>query len=248
MTVKRRLFWVNIIMILSPFIITGIVFMGVRAVVVDPYDQTRGGPGGRFPDMPAIPVVGLSEADEAFARGDFVRVAGDAALYHSDLGDYIIIVSDTHREAIEAFHMGPALAWPYLVFATLFLVVLANLLIAKYISRRITGSINILASGVGEISSGNLAHRIEYKGDDEFDAVCADFNEMASRLSDMVEQRQVDEKNRRELIAGISHDLRTPLTSVSAYIEGLRKGIATTPEMQEKHLDTIQRKREKQKI
>jgi len=102
--------------------------------------------------------------------------------------------------------------------------------------------INTLANGVHEISNGNLTHRIQYNGGDEFDAVCTDFNEMAARLFDMVEQRQADENSRKELIAGISHDLRTPLTSVKAYLEGLRKGIATTPEMQEKYLNTIQEK------
>ena len=231
-------------MVLSPLIITAIIFFGVRAIVVDPYAQTIGGPGGRFPDMPAIPVVGLSDTDIAFARGNFERIASDIALYHSDLGDYIIIVSDAQRDAIEDFLRAPDIILPILLFYLLIVVVLANILIAKYISRRITNSINILATGVSEISNGNLTHRINYKGGDEFDAVCSDFNEMASRLSDMVEQRQADEKSRRELIAGISHDLRTPLTSVRAYIEGLRKGIATTPEMQEKYLDTIQRKTE----
>jgi len=60
----------------------------------------------------------------------------------------------------------------------------------------------------------------------------------------MVAQRQADENSRKELIAGISHDLRTPLTSVKAYLEGLRKGIATTPEMQKKYIDIIQSKTE----
>ena len=244
MTIKRRLFLANIIMVLSPLIVTAIIFLGVRALVVDPYAQTRGGPGGRFPDMPAIPVVGLSDADMAFARGNFVRIASDIVLYHSDLGDYIIIVSDAKRDAIEDFLVVPDIILPILLFYLLIVVVLANILIAKYISRRITSSINILASGVSEISNGNLTHRIHYKGGDEFDAVCSDFNEMASRLSDMVEQRQADEKSRRELIAGISHDLRTPLTSVRAYIEGLRKGVAKTPEMQEKYLAIIQNKTE----
>ena len=244
MTIKRRLFFANIVMVLSPLIITAILFFGIRAIIVDPYDQARGGPGGRFPDMPAIPVVGLSDANVAFERGNFERIADDIALYHSDLGDYIIIVSDAQRDAIEDFLVVPDLILPILLFYLLIVVVLANILIAKYISSRITGSINILASGVSEISNGNLTHRINYKGGDEFDAVCSDFNEMASRLSDMVEQRQADEKSRRELIAGISHDLRTPLTSVKAYIEGFRKGVATTPEMQEKYLDTIQRKTE----
>jgi signal transduction histidine kinase len=65
---------------------------------------------------------------------------------------------------------------------------------------------------------------------------------MAQRLSDFVAQRQKDEDNRKELIAGISHDLRTPLTGVKAYVEGLEMGVASTPQMQEKYIATIKDK------
>jgi len=58
----------------------------------------------------------------------------------------------------------------------------------------------------------------------------------------VVNERQADEQNRKELIAGISHDLRTPLTSIKIYLEGLKKGVATTPEMQEKYLNIIEEK------
>jgi len=231
-------------MVVFPLIITAIVFFGIRFIVVDDHTQTRGGLGGRFTDMPTIPVVGLSEIDEAFTRGNFLYVTSDARLYHSDLGDYIIVISDAHRDAIEDFISGPNFLVPVILFYLLTVTVLANIFLAKYITRRIMTPIEILAIGVHEISNGNLTHRIRYNKGDEFDAVCSDFNGMAAHLSEMVEQRQADENSRKELIAGISHDLRTPLTSVRAYIEGLRKGIATTPEMQEKYLGIIQSKTE----
>ena len=244
MTIKRRLFIANIIMVLSPIIVTAIIFFGIRFLIVDGDAQTGGGLGGRFPDMPSIPVVSLSEAPETFARGDFSYVTSDISLYHSGLGDYIIVLADSYREALEDFIGRPDFILPVVLFYLFVVVIIANILLAKYITRRIMTPINTLASGVHEITGGNLTHRIQYEGGDEFDAVCSDFNEMASRLSDMVEQRQADANSRKELIAGISHDLRTPLTSVRAYIEGLRKGVATTPEMQGKYLDTIQTKTE----
>jgi len=231
-------------MVLSPVLVTAIIFFGLRVLVVDSDAQTRGGLGGRFPDMPRIPVVGISEVDEAFTRGDFTYVTSDVSLYHSDLGDYIIVLPDVYRAAVEDFIEGPDLLLPVILLYLLLVVILANILLAKYITGRILSPINTLAKGVHEISNGNLAHRIKYEGGDEFDAVCADFNEMAARLARMVAERQADENSRRELIAGISHDLRTPLTSVKAYIEGLRKGVAATPQMQEKYLDTIQSKTE----
>jgi len=231
-------------MVLSPIAITALIFFGIRFFAVNDYAQTRGGLGGRFTDMPSIPAVSISEAPEAFTRGDFVRVADNITLYHSDLGDYIIILSDSHWAGIVDFIDGPDFLLPVILFYLFAVVVLANILLAKYITRRIMTPVNTLAAGVNEIKSGNLTHRIQYSGGDEFDAVCSDFNEMAKRLSDMVAQKQADENSRKELIAGISHDLRTPLTSVRAYIEGLRKGIAATPEVQEKYLDIIQAKTE----
>ena len=90
-----------------------------------------------------------------------------------------------------------------------------------------------------EVSDGNLTYQIQERKGNEFDALYERFNEMATRLLEMTQQRQADENNRKELIAGISHDLRTPLTSIKAYIEGMKKGVATTPEMQEKYMDTI---------
>ena len=245
MTIKRRLLITNILMILFPVIITAITYLGVRSIIIGDDAQTRGGLLGedRFEGAPSIPVLNFAEADSIFQMGDFVHITSEISLYHSALGDYVIVLSDIYRQNIHDFH-NPRLFLPVAIIYLLIVVVLANILLAKHITRRITTPIDILSNGVQEISEGNLTHRIQYSEGDEFDAVCSDFNEMATRLHEMVQQRQADEQSRKELIAGISHDLRTPLTSVKAYIEGLRKGIATTPEMQEKYLTTIQNKTE----
>jgi signal transduction histidine kinase len=55
---------------------------------------------------------------------------------------------------------------------------------------------------------------------------------MARRLKESVERSRREEESRKELMAGISHDLRSPLTSIQAYVEGLLDGVASTPEMQ----------------
>jgi signal transduction histidine kinase len=121
-------------------------------------------------------------------------------------------------------------------------VFLTNHILTRYVFRRIIAPIDILVNAVHEIRDGNLAYRIKYERKDEFAAVCSDFNEMTQRLHDMVVRQQKDENNRKELIAGISHDLRTPLTSIKAYLEGIEEGIATSPQMQQKYLATIKSK------
>jgi len=109
-------------------------------------------------------------------------------------------------------------------------------------TKRIVKPLEPLNEGVRQIHDNNLAYRIDYKGDDEFRPVCEAFNEMAARLETSAAERQKDETNRKELIAGISHDLRTPLTSIKGYLEGIEKGVASTPEMRENYFSIIRKK------
>lgn len=121
-------------------------------------------------------------------------------------------------------------------------VFLTNRFLTKYILKRIEEPLDILTDGVRELSDGNLDYRIHYDRNDEFRNVCDDFNNMAVRLSDSVEAMQRQDQSRKELIAGISHDIRSPLTSIKAYTEGLIENVADTPEMKKSYLDTIRKK------
>ncbi len=67
---------------------------------------------------------------------------------------------------------------------------------------------------------------------------------MAARLKTSVARTRQDEESRKELLAGISHDLRSPLTSIRAYVEGLLDGVAKTPEARQRYLLTIKAKAE----
>lgn len=121
-------------------------------------------------------------------------------------------------------------------------VLVTNRFLTKFVFRKIEQPLDILTSGVHEIRDGNLSYRITYTEKDEFLPICEDFNHMAERLQQSIEQTHREERSRKELIAGISHDLRTPLTSIKAYIEGLIEGIAQTPERQQKYMQTIREK------
>lgn len=119
------------------------------------------------------------------------------------------------------------------------IILVVNLVLTRRIFKHIMEPLGILVDGVHQIAGGNLGYRIKYEGKDEFTPVIEDFNDMAVRLQDMVGARQRDDESRRELIAGISHDLRTPLTSIIGYVEGLEQGVASTPAMQARYLAII---------
>jgi signal transduction histidine kinase len=109
----------------------------------------------------------------------------------------------------------------------------------RFVFRRIEEPLDTLADGVHAIGQGNLDYRIHYDRKDEFLPVCQDFNKMADHLQMSIEEVQKHEESRKVLLADISHDICSPLTSILAYVEGLMDGIAQTEEMRNKYLRTI---------
>lgn len=120
------------------------------------------------------------------------------------------------------------------------LVITSILLLSQLFTRkmvwRILRPLNALSDGAKRIENGDLSKPVVYTGTDEFTPVCTAFNHMQEHLLKEREKTAAYERARTDLITGISHDLRTPLTSVKGYIKGLRDGVASTPEKQEQYL------------
>ncbi len=162
----------------------------------------------------------------------------DGTVYH------IAIFASTAELSYNTLKVSIIFSVIFLLFAVFFSILLTNRFLTKFVFQKIEGPLDILSDGVKQISDGNLDYRINYKYQDEFAPVCTDFNEMAARLKASVERTEQHEQSRKELLVGISHDLRSPLTSIRAYVEGLLDGIAKTPESQKAYLETIKSKAE----
>ncbi|MEE8722930.1 MAG: ATP-binding protein [Eggerthellaceae bacterium] len=128
------------------------------------------------------------------------------------------------------------------VAAVVLAAVLTNRFCIRFVYRRIEQSLAELETGVHHVQDGDLSYRIAHETADEFAPICATFNDMAQRLEDSAARAARDEQSRKELIAGISHDLRSPLASIQGYVEGLLDGVAATPERQRRYLQVIERK------
>jgi len=124
---------------------------------------------------------------------------------------------------------GIFVIWASFLVLSVMIVSVFNNFFTHRIMGSITRPLEMLGDGVRQIGTSNFSHRVDYNGNDEFRPICDAFNEMAEKLESSTEQRRKDEANRRELIAGISHDLRTPLTSVRGCVEGLETGVASNP-------------------
>lgn len=179
--------------------------------------------------------------------GSHTFVMDNIAIHKENVGEYSIIIEDTnftHHSKDDSrtydnivFNLGIIM-----ILIIIVIILLTNRFLTRFVFKSIIIPLDTLVHGVRQIRDGNLNYHIKYTEKDEFEGVCSDFNEMAQRLLDSVNARQKDEANRKELIAGISHDLRTPLTSIKAYVEGLETGVASTPEIQKRYLDTIKNK------
>ena len=129
-----------------------------------------------------------------------------------------------------------------IIFVMIFLIYITNRFLSQKMSKRILTPLELLSRSARQIRDGNLETQISYNSDDEFANVCADFDDMRKRLKKSVDEELASEEIRRELFAGISHDIRSPLTSIKGYAKGLLDGVATTEEKRQEYYTVIYKK------
>lgn len=108
-----------------------------------------------------------------------------------------------------------------------------------WIYHSIVTPIHMLQMATQNIKNGNLDFEVEVHNKDEIGELCEDFEEMRIRLKDNAAEKLRAEQQNKELISNISHDLKTPITAIKGYVEGLMDGVADTPEKQNKYLQTV---------
>ncbi len=125
--------------------------------------------------------------------------------------------------------------------AVVILVVVAALLVA-WVYRSILKPLGQLQKATHEIQKGNLDFTMDIDSDDEIGQLCQDFEEMRLRLKESVEEKLQFDEESRALLLNISHDLKTPVTAIKGYAEGIMDGVASSPEMLNRYIRTIYNK------
>ena len=108
-----------------------------------------------------------------------------------------------------------------------------------FVSTSVTDGLRQLASTAQQLAAGNLSARVQVSGKDEIAQVGFAFNEMASQLQEVDQQRTELDNLRRDLIAWTSHDLRTPLTSIRVRVEALNDGVVDDPAAVQRYYQSI---------
>ena len=129
-----------------------------------------------------------------------------------------------------------------LLFTATVILVFTALSIGLWIYRSIATPLVKLKKATQNIKEGNLDFVLDVEGNDEFSELCQDFEEMRKRLKESAEEKIILDKENKELISNISHDLKTPITAVKGYVEGIMDGVADTPEKMDRYVKTIYNK------
>ncbi len=119
-----------------------------------------------------------------------------------------------------------------------------GILLVVWLYAGIIKPINKLKYATRRVKEGDLDFCLEKTSEDEIGELSEDFEEMRAHLKTEIDTRIKYEEDLRNLIGNISHDLKTPLTTIKGYAEGMMDGVADTPEKQEKYLRTIRSKAE----
>lgn len=129
-----------------------------------------------------------------------------------------------------------------IITAIIFIVILISLHLANKLLKKVMIPLNALCDGAQRIRDGNYEQDILCQNTEELDKVCDTFNKMQHQLKENLKKNELYERDRNEMLAGISHDLRSPLTSIKSYVKGLQDDIAKTPDKQKEYLDIVYRK------
>jgi len=129
------------------------------------------------------------------------------------------------------------------MFVAIFLILmLTSLILTWWIHRGVFKPVNELNIAMRKIKEGNFEYSLVTDAKGEIGDLYRNYEDMRLRLKETTEENQESEKQNRELVSNISHDLKTPITAIKGYVEGIMDGVADTPEKMDKYIKTIYNK------
>lgn len=132
--------------------------------------------------------------------------------------------------------------WVDMLIAIVCILLLTAAILSRWIYKDFLRPVHNLNTAMQKIAEGNLDYSISTEEKGEFGDLFRNYEDMRLRLKESTEEKVQGERQNKELISNISHDLKTPITAIKGYVEGLMDGVADTPEKMDKYVRTIYNK------
>ena len=126
--------------------------------------------------------------------------------------------------------------------AILIILVVTGLMMTGWIYKGVFEPVKLLSMGMRKIKDGNFDYMLPTDTKGEIGDLYRNYEDMRLRLKESTEEKLQQEEQNRELISNISHDLKTPITAIKGYVEGIMDGVADTPEKMDKYIKTVYNK------
>lgn len=181
-----------------------------------------------------VPMLLLAATLYGFSEAQHRSTSKNEAVQEAD---YDITIGETGVDG-----SGLRIMTKDLFFTVLVILIFTSVSVGLWIYRSVATPLVKLRKATQNIKDGNLDFVLDVEGADEFAELCRDFEEMRRRLKESAEEKLVLDKENKELISNISHDLKTPITAVKGYVEGIMDGVADTPEKMDRYVRTIYNK------
>lgn len=177
-------------------------------------------------------------ASNSYIYGDYKYLVKQISFRYSDntMGNFYIITGlDELMPQIKRMFLE-------MFISIVFVLLMTSVLLTLWIYRSVMKPLNKLTIATRKIAQGDLDFILESEHNDEFGELCDDFENMRKRLKESASDKLKDDEESKELISNISHDLKTPITAIKGYVEGIMDGVADTPEKMDKYIKTIYNK------
>lgn len=126
--------------------------------------------------------------------------------------------------------------------AIILILLFTSVMLTRWIHMGVFLPVNELNMAMKSIASGNLEYMLNTDNKGEIGELYKNYEDMRLRLKETTDEKFEHEKQNKELISNISHDLKTPITAIKGYVEGIMDGVADTPEKMDKYIKTIYNK------
>lgn len=192
----------------------------------------------------------LKQIQNEFPMFSLYTTQGDSGLYFDDSQPFLLRKTDFNfRDQssgsvlivtnMETFLPQVKRSLIHLVICIIGIICFTAFFLVMWLYRGMVRPLNTLRTGIYRMKNGDLDFEMKGETDDEIGRICDDFEDMRRQVKILMEERLEYEEQMKMMISNISHDLKTPITAIKGYSEGIMDGVADTPEKMDKYLKTI---------